>query len=301
MQHNPPVVERNDAAVATLAADATCQEIKETFVRHGFVVLRRFLSGEALAEVQREASRAAAELPGKIPPEHVMFDDAEHPSTLKQIQQLWRHDAYFGTLMRRLQATAEAALGEACTAQNMQYFNKPARSAYAGSRCCSGSRPTPPHQDGYYFMLAPPWAACTMWLALDPADEANGCLRYVMGSAADASAPRPHGFSGVLGFSQELRDFGPADEAREVAMRAEPGDLLVHSALLIHRADANSSAERPRRALGAIFYTASAVVDQEAYEARQLDIRRRAAELPGQNLASVGLREAPHSVAASVT
>ena len=288
-----------DPAIATLGADATVQEISETFAAHGFVVLRGFLSGETLAEVQREASRAATELPGKIPPEHVMFDDAEHASTLKQIQQLWRHDDYFGALMRRLQATAEAALGEACTAQNMQWFNKPARSAYASSSCCCGSRPTPPHQDGHYFMLSPPTAGCTMWLALDAADETNGCLRYVMGSAA-ASAPRAHGFSGVLGFSQELSDFGAADEAREVAMRAEPGDLLVHSALLIHRADANASAERPRRALGAIFYTASAVVDQEAYAARQLEIRRRAAVLPGQNLASVGLQEGAASDAVSV-
>ena len=65
-------------------------------------------------------------------------------------------------------------------------------------------RPTPPHQDGYYFLLQPPGQAVTMWLALDAADEENGCLRYVLGSAHDAPAPRPHGFSGVMGTPRRI-------------------------------------------------------------------------------------------------
>ena len=72
----------------------------------------------------------------------------------------------------------------------------------------------------------------------------------------------------------------------------KPGDLLIHSALLIHRADANASADRPRRAIGAIFYGASAVVDEAEYEARQLRIKQRAATLPGQSASSVGLATA---------
>ena len=36
--------------------------------------------------------------------------------------------------------------------KNMQYFNKPATSSYAAE---ATSCPTPPHQDGYYFMINP--------------------------------------------------------------------------------------------------------------------------------------------------
>lgn len=37
---------------------------------------------------------------------------------------------------------------------------------------------TPPHQDGYYFMLEPN-EAVTMWMALEDVNEENGCVRYV--------------------------------------------------------------------------------------------------------------------------
>ena len=82
---------------ASVPVDASSELIGAAVASHGFVVIRGFLSGEALAEVQREAARAAEELPGKIPAGHVMYDDAALPSTLKQIQQLWQHDDIINT------------------------------------------------------------------------------------------------------------------------------------------------------------------------------------------------------------
>ena len=43
---------------------------------------------------------------------------------------------------------------------NLQYFNKSP----------GANKPTPPHQDGYYFMITP-CEAVTMWLALDEVDD----------------------------------------------------------------------------------------------------------------------------------
>lgn len=40
----------------------------------------------------------------------------------------------------------------------------------------------------------------------------------------------------------------------EVALRENPGDLLVHDAIIIHRADAKPSAHRLRRAHGFVYY-----------------------------------------------
>ena len=51
-----------------------------------------------------------------------------------------------------LKPICEAALGEPVQSKNMQYFNKPCTAAYASG---DGSKPTPPHQDGYYFMIEP--------------------------------------------------------------------------------------------------------------------------------------------------
>jgi hypothetical protein len=55
-------------------------------------------------------------------------------------------------------------------------------------------------QDGFYFHIKPN-KAVTMWMALDAADEENGCLVYTTGS--HKTGIRPHQASGVLGFSQK--------------------------------------------------------------------------------------------------
>ena len=85
-----------------------------------------------------------------------------------------------------------------------------------------------------------------------------------------------------MGFSQTLRAWDKDDSEREVAVPASPGDLLVHHSRMVHRAEPNRSASRHRRAIGAIFYAASAKVDEAAHQQRQAEIRARAAVLPGQ-------------------
>jgi phytanoyl-CoA hydroxylase len=88
---------------------------------------------------------------------------------------------------------------------------------------------------------------------------------------------RPHGRTQVLGFSQGITDFGTADDlANEVPFPAKPGDLLVHHALTIHRADGNRSADRTRQALGFIYYSDRAREDAVAHAAYQ---RRLAEEM----------------------
>ncbi len=147
----------------------------------------------------------------------------------------------------------------------MQYFNKPAKIGKA----------TPPHQDGYYFMLEP-CEAVTMWLALDDVDEENGCVRYIKGS--NHKGMRPHGRTQTLGFSQGIQDYGEADLADEIAFPAKSGDLLAHHAMTIHRADANTSESRSRRALGFIYYSERAKEDKAAHAAYQEKLAREMAE-----------------------
>ncbi|WP_442505416.1 phytanoyl-CoA dioxygenase family protein [Novipirellula sp. SH528] len=142
-----------------------------------------------------------------------------------------------------------------------QYINKPP----------GIGQPTPPHQDGFYFMLEPN-EAVTMWLALEDVDEETGCVRYVKGSHNDGL--RPHDKTATLGFSQELIDYGPRDTEREIPFPANPGDLLVHHALTIHRADGNRSQTRTRQALGFI-YCSSEAVESEEKQKRQAAIIKR--------------------------
>jgi phytanoyl-CoA hydroxylase len=100
-------------------------------------------------------------------------------------------------------------------------------------------------------------------MALDPVDEENGCLRYVAGSHLHGL--RPHGRSNVLGFSQGITDYGPADEAREVQIHLQPGDVVVHHGETIHRADPNRSAARHRRAFAMVCKGVTSRRNEEAF------------------------------------
>jgi phytanoyl-CoA hydroxylase len=113
-----------------------------------------------------------------------------------------------------------------------------------------------------------PTEAVAMWLALDDADEANGCMRYIPGS--HLRGMRKHGRSGTLGFSQGITDYSDADRSAEVAIPARPGDLIVHHCLTIHRADANHS-QRQRPAIQLVYFSDRAKEDVErkaAYQAK---------------------------------
>jgi phytanoyl-CoA hydroxylase len=229
------------------------QPLKAEFDARGFVVVRQFLPGEDLQELQRQLERYVREVVPSLPDSAAFYHDRSRPETLKQLQHM-SVDDFFERYRRqpRWKALAEALVGEPAEAQEPEWFNKPPGTEH----------PTPPHQDNFYFCLRPP-NVVTLWLALDRIDEQNGCLRYVPGSHLQGL--RPHAATSVLGFSQGITDFGPQDIEREVALRLEPGDLLVHHGETIHRADPNRSNTRQRRAFAMVFRGASCQRDPEAY------------------------------------
>ena len=250
--------------------------MKDDFSINGFVYLPGFLSAEELKAVNGHLDRLIREIVPSMQPEEAFYEDPADPSTLKQIQSLYSHSSHFHEMMfgSRFEALASLLLDDKVVGRNMQYFNKPPRIG----------NPTPPHQDGYYFMLEPNEAG-TMWLGLDDVDEENGCVRYVRGSHLDGM--RTHGSTQVLGFSQGISDYGTSgDLDREVWFRTRPGDLLVHHSLTIHRADGNRSLDRSRRALGFIYYAEKAKEDAErrrAYrEKLAKDIRRAGNDDPAE-------------------
>ena len=228
--------------------DNSEQELKRQFREDGFVALSRFLSEAEVSDLRTNVARFITDVVPTMPREEVFFEERGDAATLKQLQRMFNYDSFFRELMfgSRFEQLAATLLAHEVRGMNMQYFNKPPRVG----------QPTPPHQDGYYFMLEPN-EAVTMWLALDEVDEENGCVRYVRGSHRQGL--RSHGGTHTLGFSQGLLDFGTADDLEnEVAFPARPGDLLVHHALTVHRADGNQSATRSRQALGFIYYSTAA-------------------------------------------
>ena len=233
------------------------QPVKESFDRDGYVFLPGFLSAKEMTELNNELETFINEKVPSLPPEHAFYEDKGNVSTLKQLFELHTYHPYFKELLyqSKFRELAEIVLNEKVVAQNLEFFNKPPRIG----------KPTPPHQDNYYFMLSPE-SAITMWLALEEVDESNGCVRYVKGSHRDGM--RPHGKTEVFGFSQGIVDYGTEEDIKnERAFPAKPGDLLIHHAMTVHRADANAHPTRSRKAMGFVYWGESARENMEIKEA----------------------------------
>ena len=178
-------------------SDFNNTDLQSHFDENGYIAINPLFSDNKIEEIKIELTRYIKEVAPTVPDHHVFYENKDDKSTIKQLQQMYTYDDYFKDLIENssIREVAEIVLREKAEPQNLQFFNKPP----------GIGKPTPPHQDGYYFMLKK-HNAVTCWLALEKVDEENGCIHYVRGS--HKSEYRPHGRSNVLGFSQGITDFG---------------------------------------------------------------------------------------------
>jgi ectoine hydroxylase-related dioxygenase (phytanoyl-CoA dioxygenase family) len=103
------------------------------------------------------------------------------------------------------------------------------------------------HQDFSYWPLARP-AGVTLWLALDDADVANGCMSFVAGTHREGER-RPTSFVAGRGDMPERSDLAPIDARgrAETPLVARRGELSAHHPLAWHGSGPNTSG-RERRA-----------------------------------------------------
>jgi len=223
-------------------------QFKSEFDRDGFTIRKAFLGGPETRDVSDNLVRYIEKIVPNLPAENAFYEEKSNPSTLKQLPHMQQFDPYFDDMLNKgaFRDLAETLLDGDVVPKNAQFLCKPPRIGQA----------TPPHQDGYYFMIDPV-EGVTMWFGLDETNEENGCLRYIRGS--HKKGLRSHGRTQTLGFSQGMTDFGTEEDlANEGSYNASPGDLLAHHALTIHRANANHSSNRPRRAIGFVYLSVKA-------------------------------------------
>lgn len=86
------------------------------------------------------------------------------------------------------------------------------------------------------------------WIALDDADEGNGCLRVLPQSQRPGRLYplRDHGMPDEFDPGEEAHGF---DDADEVLIEVAAGDVVFFNGYLLHRSKRNASSDRPRRAL----------------------------------------------------
>jgi hypothetical protein len=153
-----------------------------------------------------------------------------------RMAQLHRHDA---TTLRwlldgRLRAALTGLLGaEPYAVQSMLYFKPP------------GSRGQALHQDNFYLRVEP-GTCVAAWLALDRADEPNGCLLVVPGShrwpiLCTREADTTVSFTDVT--------VPVPDDGAAVPVVMDPGDVVFFHGSLVHGSPPNTTSDRFRRAL----------------------------------------------------
>ena len=102
------------------------------------------------------------------------------------------------------------------------------------------------HQDYSYWTRTKPMAHLTCWIALDDADEGNGCLRYIPGSHKWPLLPVT-GLSGDMDAINGVLTEAQQKEFNPVSAPLKRGQATMHHSLTIHGSHLNQSS-RPRRA-----------------------------------------------------
>lgn len=145
----------------------------------------------------------------------------------------------------------EQILGPNFALWNSSFFAKPALNG----------KKTPWHQDGEYWPIRP-LATCTVWLAVDGANRANGCLKYMPGSHKRREVRRHReNPADDLVLNQELapEDY---DEHKAFALELEAGQMALHDVFIVHGSDGNYS-PHPRRGMTLRYMPTSSLFDRD--------------------------------------
>ena len=208
---------------------------KQFYSDNGYVVVKGLFSPEEVARLREHYMEVRqAPRPGDDTGISVGGDDPikRYPRMIQPNR--WDETTHRWMLEPRLNECLTGLLGrEPYAVQTMVYF-KPA-----------GSRGQALHQDNYYLRVQP-GTCMAAWMALDPCDEANGCMQVVAGShtwdllcteTADTN----------VSFTDVTVPLPPGAQPTPVIM--DPGDVLFFNGSIVHGSFPNTTADRFRRSL----------------------------------------------------
>jgi ectoine hydroxylase-related dioxygenase (phytanoyl-CoA dioxygenase family) len=117
------------------------------------------------------------------------------------------------------------------------------------------------HQDYSYWTRTKPIAHLTCWIALDDADEENGCITYIPGSHRWELLP----ITGLAGDMDEILTVLTEDQKEQfkpVFLKLKKGEAAFHHGLTVHGSYENNT-DRPRRATVLNSFRDGVVSDRE--------------------------------------
>ena len=249
-------------AIATDFSDARPRHVVSVaeyvrFHEEGFLVVRGLLDEAEVAELEAHGDdlmHGRVDVPGiEPPPPGMTLEEIER--RYLRIHMLHRHleiEERF-LLHPRVLDVLEALIGPDLLALQTMYFIKAPGAAGQGY-----------HQDSYYIPTYPD-SLCGAWMAIDRADETNGCVWFTVGSQHEPIYPTDDRIGqnhANLGDLQVVANVSHTDEevntlsriaakypGREVAAVAAPGDVVFFAGPVLHRSPTNRTADRFRRSL----------------------------------------------------
>jgi phytanoyl-CoA hydroxylase len=196
--------------------------------------------------------------------DHVEADIHETPRIHMLHRELEIHERYL--LHGGIVDVVAALVGPDVLALQTMLFVKPPGSPGQGY-----------HQDSFHIITEPD-TLIGAWVALDRADEENGCVWITAGSQhepvyPDVDETAGHGGDGLLSDIFAVAGADDPDESRnglapvaaryagrEVPAVLDPGDVVFFGGHVLHRSHANRSATRSRRAFVAHYCNARSSV-----------------------------------------
>ncbi len=232
------------------ASPLAAQDFEQAYRADGHVtvpgVFTRERMDEAIAEVERWGREVVERLSDK---ERAWYLDqgAAMKGVLRKLDNPHAQRPFFRELAADpdLVALVERLAGKGVSVYFSQIFFKPPQ----------GGGPKPAHQDNFYFGPSDPEGVVTAWIALDDADEENGCLRY--GRASHRGPILPHAAPADRPYDLQIAE----EEVAKLDMRPAPvpkGGVSFHHGGTVHRSADNRST-RWRRAC-ALHYVRNDVI-----------------------------------------
>ena len=216
--------------------------------------LHELLSGKGDAKINRQVEPALAK------------DGADATNgPLRKLHYVARWDPVFRQFLTSepVLAVLGSVLGDGFVAYSDIAFLKPAK---VGSR-------QPYHQDrvlGYEIDDAAPMVG--LWVALDPATVANGCLRFIPGSHRLRLRPEETALIEKRAVAEGIPE--------EVIVPAEPGEVILIDSLVLHCSQPNTT-DHGRWAYSAFCVSADAHYFGSEEQRRRF-VRLRGKPMPGR-------------------
>jgi len=219
----------------------------QTFQQQGYLEIpHRVIEEDHLQQLRKSYDQVFSERHGtsgqglrNLSVTESMTDATEdkHESEMLQVMEMWQKSKDFQDLLYYdpLLDIAGSLIGENIQLFHDQALYKPAKIGGA----------VPWHQDNGYWRCQPA-DLVSIWIALDDADQENGCMIVIPASHVDGQVSHSRAKTGDRELPALL--FTDANESKAVSVPLKAGHAMVHHCLTVHQTQPNWS-DRDRRAI----------------------------------------------------